>query len=104
MHALQPMQIALSKSTMPSARRYIASVGQAVTHGASVALVAARHLERAARLRERAHVDGLHVRAGDTERHLVLDLHAVVHAWQPMQRVWSSTFSHRAGRSATCSI
>ena len=35
MHALQPMQIRLSKSTMPSSRRYIASVGHAATHGAS---------------------------------------------------------------------
>jgi hypothetical protein len=34
-HALQPMQISLSKSTMPSSRRYIACVGQAATHGAS---------------------------------------------------------------------
>src|SRR4030095_14150418 len=34
MHALQPMQIDLSKSTMPSGRRNIAPVGQAVTHGA----------------------------------------------------------------------
>ncbi len=35
MHALQPMQICLSKSTMPSSRRYMACVGQADTHGAS---------------------------------------------------------------------
>ena len=35
MHALQPMQIDLSKSTMPSSRRNIAWVGQALTHGAS---------------------------------------------------------------------
>jgi hypothetical protein len=36
MQALQPMQICLSKSTMPSARLYMAWVGQAATHGASV--------------------------------------------------------------------
>ena len=36
MQALQPMQIVLSKSTIPSWRRYIACVGHAVTHGASV--------------------------------------------------------------------
>ena len=36
MHALQPMQIDLSKSTMPSSRRNMAWVGQAATHGASV--------------------------------------------------------------------
>src|SRR5688500_2058264 len=35
MHALQPMQIDLSKSTMPSRRRNIARVGHAVVHGAS---------------------------------------------------------------------
>jgi hypothetical protein len=35
MHALSPMQIRLSKSAMPSSRRYIACVGQAATHGAS---------------------------------------------------------------------
>jgi hypothetical protein len=34
MHALQPMQIDLSKSTIPSARLNIAAVGQAVTQGA----------------------------------------------------------------------
>jgi hypothetical protein len=34
MQALQPMQIDLSKSTMPSGRAYIADVGQAVTQGA----------------------------------------------------------------------
>ena len=35
MQALQPMQIDLSKSTMPSGRRNIAQVGQAVVQGAS---------------------------------------------------------------------
>jgi hypothetical protein len=35
MHALQPMQADLSKSTIPSGRRNIAAVGQAATHGAS---------------------------------------------------------------------
>ena len=35
MHALQPMQALLSKSTIPSPRRNIAAVGQAATHGAS---------------------------------------------------------------------
>jgi hypothetical protein len=35
MHALQPMHSRLSKSTMPSARWYMAVVGQAATHGAS---------------------------------------------------------------------
>ena len=35
MHALHPMQIDLSKSTMPSGRLYMAAVGQAATQGAS---------------------------------------------------------------------
>ncbi len=35
MQALQPMQIDLSKSTIPSGRRYMAPVGQASTQGAS---------------------------------------------------------------------
>ena len=35
MHALQPMQIDLSKSTIPSGRLYIAWVGQTATQGAS---------------------------------------------------------------------
>jgi len=35
MHALQPMQTDLSKSTIPSGRWYIACVGHAVVHGAS---------------------------------------------------------------------
>lgn len=35
MHALQPMQMDLSKSTIPSGRWNIAAVGQASTHGAS---------------------------------------------------------------------
>jgi hypothetical protein len=35
MHALQPVQIDLSKSTMPSGRRHIARFGQAVVHGVS---------------------------------------------------------------------
>src|ERR1700678_2068976 len=35
MQALQPIQIDLSKSTIPSGRRYIAWVGHAAVHGAS---------------------------------------------------------------------
>ena len=33
MHALQPMQMLLSKSTIPSGRLNIAEVGHAATHG-----------------------------------------------------------------------
>ena len=35
MQALQPTQISLSKSTIPSGRRYMAWVGHAATQGAS---------------------------------------------------------------------
>ena len=35
MHALQPMQMDLSKSTIPSGRLCMAAVGQARTHGGS---------------------------------------------------------------------
>jgi hypothetical protein len=30
------------------------------------------------------------------------DLHAVVQAWQPMQRVWSMTFAQRVGSGSIC--
>ena len=36
MQALQPMQMSLSKLTIPSGRWYMACVGHAATHGASV--------------------------------------------------------------------
>ena len=35
MQALQPMHASLSKSTIPSGRRNMADVGQAVVHGAT---------------------------------------------------------------------
>jgi hypothetical protein len=35
MHARQPMQTRLSKSTIPSGRAYMAAVGQASTQGGS---------------------------------------------------------------------
>jgi hypothetical protein len=35
MHALHPMHARLSKSTMPSERRYMAAVGHAIVQGAS---------------------------------------------------------------------
>ena len=61
MHALQPMQMLLSKSTMPSSRRNMARVGQAATHGASAHWFAPGHLEGAADLRERPDVHGFDV-------------------------------------------
>jgi len=36
MHALQPIQESLLKSTIPSGRVNMADVGQAATHGASL--------------------------------------------------------------------
>jgi hypothetical protein len=73
MQALQPMQMLLSKSTMPSARANMAAVGQAVTHGAC-ALIAPRHLMRPPYLRELARLDVLDVGARHRERYFVLRL------------------------------
>ena len=64
MHALQPMQIRLSKSTMPSSRRYIASRGAGRHARRVLTLVAPGHLERAPRQREGPHVDGLDIGPG----------------------------------------
>src|ERR671923_3059404 len=98
-HALQPMQIDLSKSTMPSGRRNIAPVGQAVTHGAS-----SHMLQRVTWNARRAcgklptSTYFTYVRVTDSGTSFS-DLHAVVHAWQPMQRVWSTTFAQRTPAS-----
>ena len=73
MQALQPIQIDLSKSTMPSARLNMAVVGQAVTQGAC-ALIAARYLVRAARLGRDADVDVLYIGARDADRNNVFRL------------------------------
>src|SRR5918992_4732956 len=104
MHALQPMQMRLSKSTMPSGRLNIAAVGQAATHGAC-----AHWLQRVTWCARRA--------CGHTPTSTCLtyvrvtprgtrfsDLQAVVQAWQPMQRVWSSTLPHFARGCASLCI
>src|SRR5262245_3997717 len=95
MHALQPMQIDLSKSTMPSLRRYIARVGQACVHGAS------SHWLQRVTWNARRTVGNVPTSTAFTYVRLTpsgtrfSDLQAVLHAWQPMQRVWSRTFAQR---------
>ncbi len=99
-HALQPMHAALSKSTIPSGRRNIADVGHAVTHGAS-----SHSLQRvtwnARRTRGNAptSTDLTYVRVTESGTSFS-ERQAVVHAWQPMQRVWSITFASRTGANA----
>jgi hypothetical protein len=97
MHALQPMQTVLSKSTIPSSRRNIAPVGHAATHGAS-----AHWLQRVTWNARRAwgkmptSTDLTYVRVTPTGTSFSL-LQAVAHAWHPMHLVWSSTFTQRTG-------
>src|SRR5579875_612263 len=97
MHALQPIQTDLSKSTIPSSRRNIAPVGHAATQGAS-----AHWLQRVTWKARRAW--GNRPTSTDLTNVLVTPsgtsfslLQAVVHAWHPMHRSWSRTFTHRAG-------
>src|ERR687896_2259551 len=99
MQALQPMHADLSKSTRPSARWYMAVVGHAATHGAF-----SHMLQRVTWKARRAcgHVpmstDLTYVR-GTPSGTSFSDLHAVVHAWHPMQRVWSRTLTQRGAVS-----
>ena len=74
MQALQPMQTVLSKSTMPSSRRYIACVGHAGNARGIRALVTPGHLKCAPDLRKGPYFHRLDVGPGDAERHLVLTL------------------------------
>src|SRR5579872_435724 len=103
MHALQPMQIDLSKSTIPSGRTNIADVGHAVAHGAS-----SHWLQRVTWNARRAcgniptSTYFTYVRVTPTGTSFS-DLHATVQAWQPTQRVWSMTFAHFGGRAAPAS-
>ena len=84
MHALQPMQAALSKSTMPSGRTYMAAVGQAATHGASVHwLQRVTWYARRTRGKWPTSTALTYVRVTPTGTSFS-DLQAVVHAWQPM--------------------
>ena len=95
MHALHPMQISLSKSTIPSSRRYMAWVGHAATHGASSHWL---HLvtwnARRTSGNSPTSTDFTKVRVTPTGTSFSL-LHAVVHAWHPMHLLWSSSFTHR---------
>ena len=92
MQALQPMHDAWSKSTMPSGRRCMALVGQAATHGASSHWLQRVTWNARRDLGERPVLDVLHVGPVTPSGTSFSDLHAVVQAWQPMQRVSSITF------------
>src|SRR5580692_6109062 len=95
MHALQPMQISLSKSTMPSSRRYMAWVGHAATHGASshwLHLVTWNARRTSGNSPTSTDFTKVLVTPSGTSFSL---LHAVVHAWHPMHLLWSSSFTHR---------
>ncbi len=86
MHALQPMQTLLSKSTIPSGRRNIAPVGQAATHGASSHwLQRVTWKERRTCGKTPTSTAFTYVRVTPSGTRFS-DLQAVVHAWQPMQR------------------
>ena len=74
MQALQPMHASLSKSTIPSDRRYMAEVGQARYARRVLALVAPGYLERTAGAREVARIDVLDVGACNPQRNFVLRL------------------------------
>ena len=74
MHALHPMQMLLSKSTIPSGRLNIAAVGHAATQGGDSHWLQPRDLEGAARLRECSGVYVLYIGARDGKRNFILGL------------------------------
>src|SRR6266508_1556118 len=101
MHALQPMHACLSKSTMPSGRRYMAAVGQAATQGASSHWLH-RVTWKARRVWGNVPTSTYFTYVRLTPRGTSFsDLQAVVQAWQPMQAVWSMTLAHREAAVAT---
>src|SRR5690606_41238695 len=91
MHALHPMHASLSRSTIPSGRFSSARTGQIVTHGAFV-----HWLQRSTAKCRRTcgkvpiSVYFTQVRKLPTGTWFS-DLHATVHAWQPMHLRWSMT-------------
>src|SRR5687767_5994586 len=94
MQALQPMQMDLSKSTIPSPRWCMAAVGQASAHGGSAHWLQ-RVTWKARRTSGKRPISAYLTYVRFTESGTWFsDLQAVLHAWQPMQRVWSMTFAH----------
>ena len=91
MHDLQPMQRSPLKSTMPSGRLYSATVGQIVTHGASV-----QWLQRSTVKYRRVFGNWpfsmyfTQVRNAPNGTSFSA-LQASVQAWQPMHFRWSMT-------------
>src|SRR5512135_2248321 len=97
MQALQPMHADLSKSTMPSGRVNMAAVGQAATHGASVHWlhrVTWKARQTCGNVPTSTFLTKVRVTDSGTS---FSDLQAVVQAWQPMHRVWSTTFNNGRG-------
>jgi len=89
MHDLQPMQISLSKSTMPSSRLNSELVGQISTHGASVQWlqrITPKSRVESGKVPESTYLT--QVRNWPTGIWCSV-LHATVQAWQPMQVRWS---------------
>ena len=81
---------------MPSGRWYMAAVGQAATHGASshwLQRVTWNARRTCGKVPTSTYFTYVRVTPSGTS---FSDLQAVVQAWQPMQRVWSMTFTHRA--------
>src|SRR5438552_8915774 len=106
MHDLQPMQRSPLKSTMPLSRRNKAVTGQIVMHGASSQWL---HLstEKNRRVSGNSPFSMYFTQVLNVPRGTSFsDLHATVHAWQPMHFRWSMTkpyfiSSHRC-RSVGC--
>src|SRR5688500_19048091 len=94
MQALQPMQMDLSKSTIPSPRWYMAAVGHASAQGGSAHWLQ-RVIWKARRTSGKRTISAYLTYVRFTESGTWFsDLQAVLQAWQPMQRVWSTTFAH----------
>jgi hypothetical protein len=86
MQALQPMQMLLSKSTIPSALRYMAAVGHAVTQGGwSHWLQRVTWKARRASGKTPTSTYFTYVRLTESGTRFS-DLQAVLQAWQPCGR------------------
>src|SRR6185436_1371529 len=102
MHARQPMQMSLSRSTIASLRLWSALTGQMSTHGA-----ASQWLQRSTvKCRLTAGNVPLstyltHVRNFPSGTSFS-DLHATVQAWQPMHLRWSMTKPNCLPRDRVC--
>src|SRR5262245_4366873 len=104
MHALQPMQTSLSRSTMPSARLCRATTGQIVTHGALVHWLqrsTAKWRRTCGNVPTSVYLTQVRKSPSGTS---FSDLQATVQAWQPMQRRWSRTNPYCMGERASTTL